>query len=129
MSKKKYNTITTAEERTIADMYKQGYPEGELAKKYHISHWKVYNCLDKYGVPRRFKKESIRNDVFSKLSKEDVINILKDVDEGRLSNEAIMVKYDLRTEHTLREIKAKRTFTNRKKEKDLSGLDNVDYDN
>lgn len=109
---KKYNFISTKEEQEIAEKYKAGVPEGVIANEYNISHWKVYNSLDKYGVPRRHKQKSIRDEVFSGLSDLDIVNILEDDDSG-MSADMIRVKYDLKTEHTLRELRAKREFTRR----------------
>ena len=125
---RKNTSLTAAQEKQVAVLYTHGHNVKEIMKEFKISAWKVYNTLDKENINRRVEeKNSKRYNVFSRLTDEDINNILRDVDYGLLSDEEIQVKYNLETEHTLREIKIKRPFLV-KKQKDLSGLDLVDYD-
>ena len=126
----KYTHLTPRQENEVATLYKQGYPVSEIVKQFHISFWKVYNCLDKHNIPRTFiRPNSIRYNDFSHLTLGDIHNILEDVNSSKLTNDEISLKYNLRTEHTLREIKALESAgVYEDASKGLSGLDDVDYD-
>lgn len=128
VTSKGYTHLSLKQEEEVAELYKKGYPVSEIVHEYNISFWKVYNCLDKRHIPRTFiRPNSIRYSDFSRLTDEDIKNILKDLSEGRLTNDEISLKYHLGTEHTLREIKEKNIAVLMNSHDVLSELDNVDY--
>ena len=129
MTKSVYTHLTKEQEDEVAKLYKRGYPVEEIVKDFHISYWKVYNCLDKHNIPRTIKVSgTIRQSDFSRLTEEDLYNISKDLSEGKLTDDEISLKYHLGTEHTLREIKVKQAFLPKYADETLAGLDDVDYD-
>jgi len=131
MSEKKfkgYTHLSLKQEEEVASLYKKGYPVSEIVHEYNISFWKVYNCLDKRNIPRTFiRPNSIRYSDFSRLTEDDVKHILKDLQDNKLTNDEISLKYNLGTEHTLREIKEKNLPFLKDSKDVLSELDNVDY--
>lgn len=105
MSKK----TTDLEDQQMAEMYANGVPESVIREKYEVSHYAVYKALDKHNIPRRnYYSTSKRATVIKRLPVRVVGRILDDVDSGVLSREAIVEKYDLKSEHVVRELIRKR---------------------
>lgn len=105
MSKK----TTDLEDQQMAEMYASGVPESAIREKYEVSHYAVYKALDKHNIPRRnYYSTSKRATVIKRLPVRVVGRILDDVDSGVLSRDAIVEKYDLKSEHVVRELIRKR---------------------
>lgn len=126
--KRKNKKLTEVQEKEIVKLYQEGYPESQIVRDYGISHWKVYNCLDKNGVERvrKFTPGTIRTSVFNRLTLDDIMHVLKDYDNG-YSYAELVAKHNLINVHTAEEIVNRRAFFTKKK-KALSGLDNVEAD-
>lgn len=105
MSKK----TTDLEDQQMAEMYANGVPESVIREKYEVSHYAVYKALDKHNIPRRnYYSTSKRATVIKRLPVRVVGRILDDVDSGALSRDAIVEKYNLKSEHVVRELIRKR---------------------
>lgn len=105
MSKK----TTDLEDQQMAEMYANGVPESVIREKYEVSHYAVYKALDKHNIPRRnYYSTSKRATVIKRLPVRVVGRILDDVDSGVLSRDAIVEKYNLKSEHVVRELIRKR---------------------
>lgn len=128
MTKKKNKKLTEKQEKEVVRLYLKGYPESQIVKDFGISHWKVYNCLDKNGVERirKFTAGTVRTAVFNRLTDEDIMNVIAAYDEGYTYSE-LVAKFNLVNVHSAEEIVNRRNFFT-KKHNALSGLDNVDAD-
>ncbi len=130
MSKRsrKNKKLTPEQEKEIVSLYLKGYPESQIVKDFQISHWKVYNSLDKNGVERirKFTAGTVRTAVFNRLTGDDILNVIKAYDEGYTYGE-LVAKFNLVNVHTAEEIINRRKFFT-KKYNALAGLDNVDAD-
>jgi len=105
MSKK----TTDYEDQQMAEMYVKGIPEAVIRDKFQVSHYAVYKALDKHNVPRRnYYGTSKRATVIKRLPVRVIGRILDDLDDGVLSRDAIVEKYNLKSEHVVRELLRKR---------------------
>lgn len=127
-SKRKNKKLTPEQEKEIVRLYLNGYPESQIVKEFQISHWKVYNSLDKNGVERirKFTPGTVRTAVFNRLTDKDIMDVIAAYDEGYTYSE-LVAKFNLVNVHSAEEIINRRVFFT-KKHNDLAGLDNVDAD-
>lgn len=104
--------LTSEEQRKIAESYAAGVPESIIQREYGVSHYSIYHALDIHNVPRRnfYGKGRVRASVIKRLTLKDIGKILDDLDSKELSRDAIVLKYNLKSEHVLREIIARRSY-------------------